>query len=116
MCLSAKQFLASGLVLAMALPAFGQRMRMMGGHPMHPGGTPMVFHGTPVSPFSTPMFQMSSVARQLHLTPHQSSQLNAATMQLQSQFRSQVQNLAMADRQQRQFQAMHLLGNFNSDF
>lgn len=114
-----KQILAVSLALTLTLPAFGQRMRMMGmaGHPMmHSGGTPMVFHGTPVSPFSTPMFQMPSVARQLHLTPHQSSQLNAATMQLQSQFRSQAQNLAMADRQQRQFQAMHLLGNFDSGF
>jgi len=116
MCHPAKYFLASCLALTITLPAFGQRMRMMGGHPMmHSGMSPMVFHGPSFTSVPHPLFQNPSVARHLNITPQQSARLNAATTQLQQQFRQQFDRLALMDAERRQFQAMQLLGNFNTN-
>jgi len=117
MSFSVKYFLASCLALTMTLPAFGQRMRMMGGHPMHPhmgpmmrpGMAPMVFRNPSVHPIAQPMFQMSGMMRQPNMTPHQFARLNTTTMQ------AQPGQLGMLNTQQRQFQAMQLMGNLNTD-
>src|SRR6185369_13909048 len=76
---------------------------------MRPGMAPMVFRNPSVHPIAQPMFQMSGMMRQPNMTPHQFARLNTTTMQ------AQPGQLGMLNTQQRQFQAMQLMGNLNTD-